>query len=224
MLDQLLPADIVAVEANNDSLAEPLLPEEAALMYRASPARLREFTIARGCARRALGKLGFPSIPILRGSSRQPLWPDGIVGSITHSRAYYAAAVARRTRLIAIGIDAEVNEPLPPGVLAIIARDEEVAWLNRRLPLSICWDRALFSAKESVFKAWFPITGRWLAFEDVSVDFEFRSNRFRARFLAEKPIVDGREITSFDGKVLVQAGQIVTAVSVERRPSSSCIG
>ena len=216
MLDRLLPADVVAEEANDGSLAEPLLTEEATLMHGASPERLREFTIARSCARRALAKLGFPSLPILRGSFREPLWPDSVVGSITHSRGYYAVAVARRERLISIGIDAEVNQPLPRGVLEIIACDEEVDRLNSQHCQSVCWERALFSAKESVFKAWFPITGRWLGFEDVTVNFKSENNRFRARFLAEKPIVDGRLMASFDGKIIVQAGLIITAVLVER--------
>jgi 4'-phosphopantetheinyl transferase EntD len=117
---------------------------------------------------------------------------------------------------VAIGIDAEVNEPLPHGVLAIVARDEEVARIDRRRRQGVYWDRALFSAKESVFKAWYPLTGRWLDFEDVTVNFESRSNRFKARFLAEKPIVEGRQIRFFDGKIIVQAGRIITAVFVKR--------
>ena len=59
------------------------------------------------------------------GAKREPLWPAGVVGSITHCDGYRAAAVARATDLATVGIDAEPHEPLPDGVLAAIALPAE---------------------------------------------------------------------------------------------------
>ena len=75
----------------------------------------------RTCARIALGRLGLPPAPLLSGPKREPLWPDGVVGSITHCDGYRAVAVARADQLASIGIDAEPHAELPAGILARIA-------------------------------------------------------------------------------------------------------
>jgi 4'-phosphopantetheinyl transferase N-terminal domain len=91
--------------------------------------RLREFTAARTCARLAIAKLGLPAGPILRGAWREPIWPRGVVGSITHCRGYRAAAVAKQRNVLTVGIGAEPDEQLPPGVLEQVAVASEQAWL-----------------------------------------------------------------------------------------------
>ena len=88
---------------------------------------------------------------------------------MTHCAGYRAAAVARSGDLAAVGIDAEPHAPLPPDVLELVARPEErveLTALEEARP-DLHWDRILFSAKEAVFKAWFPLTRRWLDFTDV---------------------------------------------------------
>nr|WP_245651785.1 hypothetical protein [Streptosporangium amethystogenes] len=107
----------------------------------------REFTTARWCARDALGHLGYPPMPVLPGAKGAPVWPPGVVGSITHCAGYRAAAVARSGDVATLGIDAEPNKPLPSGILEVITVDEElrrVTDLLRRDP-SVRWDRLLFS-------------------------------------------------------------------------------
>jgi 4'-phosphopantetheinyl transferase EntD len=96
---------------------EALLPEEEVLVARAVGQRRAEFTTVRTCARIALGRLGLPPAPLLSGPKREPLWPAGVVGSITHCDGYRAAAVARASEVAAIGIDAEPHDPLPAGIL-----------------------------------------------------------------------------------------------------------
>src|SRR4029077_12401529 len=132
-----------------------LFPEEAALVQSAVRKRRCEFAAGRYLARRALRGLGVPPRPILRGPNREPTWPDGVVGSITHCSGYCAATVASADVIEAIGIDAEVNDALPDDVLRIVMRNSERNWTGSRTD-AIHWDRIVFSAKESVFKAWFP--------------------------------------------------------------------
>jgi 4'-phosphopantetheinyl transferase EntD len=167
----LLGPAVSVVEAFTDDEQPTLLAGERSLVSGAIPSRVAEFTSARRCARDALAALGSPPVPILSGPHREPLWPTGIVGSITHCLGYRAAAVAPASGGRALGIDAEPNLPLPDGVLDIVARPDEraaVALLTDAVP-DVAWDRLLFSAKESVYKAWFPVTGTWLGFEDAEI-------------------------------------------------------
>ena len=214
MISAILPASVAAAEAVGDQPGGELLPEEEATLGGAVEKRRRDFALGRACARRALAELGLEATPILPGAQRQPLWPPGIVGSITHCPGYCAAAVARRARLASIGIDAEVHEALPDGVLGMIALAEERAWLDAAPRGGVRWDRVLFSAKESVYKAWFPLTGRWLGFEDALVTIDPGLATFHARLLVAGPTVEGRAVSAFDGRLLVRDGLVLTAVTL----------
>jgi 4'-phosphopantetheinyl transferase EntD len=213
----LLPA-VAAVEEFGDPPGAVLFPEEEAVIGRAVEKRRREFTTARACARAALARLGQPPVAILPGERGSPGWPPGIVGSITHCAGYRAAAVARATEVLAIGLDAEPDQPLPGGVLdavSLAAERASLADLARSAP-GPNWDRMLFCAKESVYKAWFPLTGRWLGFEQAHITLDPAARTFSARLLVPGPEVDGRELTAFDGRWLARRGLILTAISVAR--------
>ncbi len=215
MLERILPASAVVRETRGD-LDAALFPEEEALVERAVAKRRREFTTARACAREALAALGLPARPILSGPKGEPLWPAGIVGAITHCDGYRACALARSNELGSIGVDAEPNLPLPNGLLADIALPEErehLGELARRAPLTH-WDRLLFSIKESVYKAWFPLTGRWLGFEDAVVAIDLDEQRFSACLLVPGPVVGGCELTSFSGRWLADEGLVMAAIAL----------
>ena len=225
MIEELLPGSVVVVEAHADDAAAvaegiELYPEEEAVVARAVAKRRREFTVVRACARRAMEKLGVAPRPIVPGERGAPGWPEGLTGSMTHCEGYAAAALVRAADLASLGIDAEPHDALPEGVLTAIALPSEETRL-RRLTAdhpSVHWDRLLFSAKESVYKAWFPLTGRWLDFSEadieVSVDPGGRSGGLRAGLLVPGPVVDGRRIGTFDGRWSVRRGLVATAVSV----------
>lgn len=213
VIEDLLPAEVVSADVLGDDPDARLLPEEEPDVARAVEKRVREFTIARTCARRALGKLGVPEVPILRGPKRQPLWPAGIVGSITHTRGYYAAAVARADEMLTVGIDAEIHDELPDGVLGVVTLPEEREMLAA-LPGDLFWGRILFSAKESVYKAWFPLTERWLGFGDARLTFHPDENRFSVELRVEPPLVRGVPLTGFEGRYLVRDGFVVTAIAL----------
>jgi len=221
MMEELLPSNVASDEHWDDDLSACLLPEESAQLGLAIESRIREFTTARSCARRALGKLGLHPGPILRGPNREPLWPPGVVGSITHCKGFHAAVVARLSDLLAVGIDAEIHDELPAGVLEHVCFEPEISWLAKA-PKGVHWDRVVFSAKESVYKAWFPLTHQWLRFEDVAVFFRPTEGTFIARLLVESPPIDGRTFTEFHGRFMVRNGHVLTATAVPRQVSTGC--
>lgn len=81
----------------------------------------------------------------------------------------------------------------------------------------VCWDRMLFSAKESVYKAWFPLARRWLGFKEASIDIDAVNRSFTARLLVDGPVVNAAVLTGFDGRWVVSDGLIVTAIAVPRQ-------
>jgi 4'-phosphopantetheinyl transferase EntD len=210
MISKIVPLGVEAVETVGDDLAASLMFEEEVALGRVADGRRRDFTTGRTCARQALVKLGVPPKPIIPGPSREPLWPEGVVGSITHCARYAAAAVAKRQDFCSIGIDAEPHQELPAGVLRKVALPEEVKWLRTFSDTGIYWDRVLFSAKESVYKTWFPLTQSWLGFADAIVQFNVQQGTFHASLLIGGPIVNGERIQTVDGRFCISHGFVIT--------------
>jgi 4'-phosphopantetheinyl transferase EntD len=216
MIAEILPRGAVAVEARSDSADIILFPEEELALGRAVQKRRREFITARACAREALARLGLPPLPIPSGARGEPCWPAGIVGSITHCEGYRACAVAPRTELVTIGIDAEPNQALPDGVLTAIARPEELSQLRdlaRAVP-QVHWDRLLFSAKESIYKAWFPLAKRSLGFEDATLTIDSHRKTFSASLLVSWPSLAGVRLRKLPGRWLVRDGLLLTVIAL----------
>ncbi|WP_308404743.1 4'-phosphopantetheinyl transferase superfamily protein [Streptomyces sp. XM4011] len=219
MIAELLPREVSAVEMFGDPDGTPdLFPEEAAVVARAVPRRRQEFATVRACARTALERIGGPRVPLLPGERGAPGWPPGFIGSMTHCTGYRAAVVAAAGRgLASLGVDAEPHEALrDPGVVEMVTlpgEREHLAKLAASHP-RVRWERLLFSAKESVYKAWFPLTGRWLGFEEARIAFDPDAGAFTAELLVPGPVVDGVPIRRFAGRWLVRDGLLVTAIAV----------
>jgi 4'-phosphopantetheinyl transferase EntD len=221
LLSSVLPPAVVTVARLSDDDAGPLHPTEEPAVARAVSTRRAEFRTARACAREALASLGSPTEAVPVGEERAPVWPDGVVGSITHTRGFRGAAVAWRSAVRSVGIDAEVHDALPDGVLDAVSSETERAVLGRlagERP-DVSWDRLLFSAKESVYKTWFPLTGRWLGFEDAEL-VPAVDGTFVARLLVDGPTVDGAVVSSFAGRWAVAEGILATGIALPA-PSSA---
>lgn len=121
--------------------------------------------------------------------------------------------------VVAIGVDAEPNHELRDGVLKAVAGEAEEARILALLAAipEVSWDRMLFSAKESVYKAWFPLTGRRLRFRDARVDFNPVQATFSARLLVDGPVVNGEALAGLDGRWVAGNGLLATAIVVPRR-------
>ncbi|RPE38386.1 4'-phosphopantetheinyl transferase EntD [Streptomyces sp. Ag109_O5-1] len=223
MIEELLPDSVVVVEMLGDETIReaPLYPEEEAIVARAVPKRRREFAAVRACARSAMEKLGVPPQPVVSGERGAPRWPDGLIGSMTHCEGYCSAALARAADLASIGIDAEPQGPLPEGVgesVLLPSEQERLGRLAAERP-EVHWDRLLFSAKESVYKAWFPLTGKWLDFMEADIELfpepgERPRGTLRARLLVPGPTVGGRQLEVFEGRWGAGYGMLASAVVV----------
>lgn len=216
MIERIVPAEARTAEAYGDLPHATLFPEEELIVKSAVAKRRGEFTTARHCARQALTGLGAPAGAILTGERGAPLWPDGVVGSITHCDGYRAAVVARLARIASIGVDAEPALPLPAGVLDAVALPDEQVEIKELLESApeVRWDRLLFSAKESVYKAWFPLTRRFLEFEEARLVFDPAGGTFTAHLLAGPARAGSRTLHTFDGRWLSQDGILLTSVTV----------
>jgi 4'-phosphopantetheinyl transferase EntD len=158
--------------------------------------RVAEFAAGRVAARRALAALGVGPVVIPVGERRLPVWPTGVVGSITHCAGMVAAAVAWLEDLTAIGIDGEPAVPLEPDIVEAVATPAERAALADELAATV-----VFSAKESFYKCWSALDGPVLEFHDVAVELDDVS--FVATPAGGKP---------WPGRWAVRDGFVLTAV------------
>ena len=95
---------------------------------------------------------------------RVPLWPRGIAGSITHSRALALALVGRRTDVAGIGVDLESEQRVTDELARRVLLKRE-----RERAVEKDWYTMLFAAKEAVYKAVNPLVGEYLGFADVEI-------------------------------------------------------
>ncbi len=214
LLASLLPPTVVTRETTVDLRSARRFPSEEAAVATAVDARRREFFTTRICARRALAELGVADAAIPRGPAGSPIWPARVVGSLTHCVGFRAAAVARQWDVLSLGIDAEPRAGMPSEVLELVADPTErdhLAALHDRDP-AIPWDRLLFSAKESVYKAFFPLAARWLDFADVAVIID-PGGSFLAR-LRGPQLIRAARVETFAGRWGAGVGIIATAVAV----------
>jgi 4'-phosphopantetheinyl transferase EntD len=213
MLEVILPAGVESQECFGDSPGGVLFPEEEQVIAHAVASRRRQYATVRGCARACLARLGYPPVPILPGVGGAPTWPAGIRGSMTHCTGYAAAAVGLYPQISAIGIDAEPDAPLPDGVLDLIATPAEQDHLAAILgPDGPNWDRLLFSAKEAVYKAWFPLVGEWLDHQQAEIRFHPQRRTFTALLSRDGLTVDGRQVRRLHGRWIQERGIVLTAV------------
>jgi enterobactin synthetase component D / holo-[acyl-carrier protein] synthase len=214
MLEKILPAEVESEERFGEAPGGVLFPEEEKIIAHAVEARRREYATVRSCARACLRRLGHAQVPILPGIGGAPTWPIGVQGSMTHCTGYAAAAIGALPRISAIGIDAEPDVPLPEGVLDLVTTPAERDRLTRSQlePDSPNWDRLLFSAKEAVYKAWFPLVGEWLDHQEAEIIFDPRDETFAALLSRDGLIVGGHQVRRVEGRWLRERGILVTAV------------
>ncbi|QKW09795.1 4'-phosphopantetheinyl transferase superfamily protein [Streptomyces sp. NA04227] len=225
MIEDILPGKVACASSLGDLADEApgtLFPAEEAVITRAVAKRRQEFTTVRICARRALKQLGVEPVPLVPGKRGATAWPSGVVGSMTHCAGFRAAAVARAEDVTSLGIDAEPNLPLPEGVLEVVTRPAEARQLARLAELrpEVSWDRLLFSAKESVFKTWYPLTGEELDFDEAELDIDPDTGTFSARLLVPGPLVTGERVGVFHGRWLVRGGFVVSGIVLEAAAGS----
>lgn len=215
----LLPPAVVLEESAPERFAadlSELTAGEAALMAKAVDKRRREYTAGRVLARRAAAKLGLGAIEVLPREDRAPRWPEGVVGSITHTRGHVAVALARADALRGVGLDVEQAEPLKHRLWDMICTDEDRAMLDRYPePERSRLAKIVFSAKEAAYKAQFAITEQFLGFSAMHIDLDVAADRFLATFRQEagEAFAPGDVL---EGRLLRTDRLVATAVVIER--------
>jgi 4'-phosphopantetheinyl transferase EntD len=171
----MFPAGVAAAELREPGDVSLLLPGEAEYLGRAVTKRIQEFAAGRLCARRALMEFGVEDFPLGVAHDRQPVWPESIVGSITHTTGFCAAVVAERHRFIGLGIDAEIVGRVTAPLWPSICTPREIDWLRSQVGSDQAAAAALlFAAKEAFYKCQYAVVHEWLDFHDVSVETEVR--------------------------------------------------
>ena len=213
--DFLLPesARMVSVRCTDDGDLvnfRSLHPLEQTVVSHSVEKRKAEFGDARWCAHQALAQLGYCGTqPILRGNRGMPLWPDGYCGSMSHTSGMRAAAVAPVDQIRSLGIDIEPAQKLPVDIVDLILRDSEKPQIQRLRSAGIPYaDRIIFCAKEAVYKTWFPMTQRWLGFEQAEVD--LREDGTFIAYLLVRPT----PVPFISGRWAIDGGFVLTAAVV----------
>lgn len=213
----LFPSSVKCASTTVLTSDGPLGADEQAYISGAIEKRQMEFATGRKCAVAALKALGIVVPSLGRRDDRLPDWPPEIVGSITHCDGLCAAAVSAKKDTVFLGIDAEPNEPLPPGLLKRIASDREqseISSVSGQTSHPLCLDRTLFSAKECLFKALYPTVGYYFGFEQVEIGFDVEAGGFHAAL--SQALQDATGLTRLSGRFAATAEHTMTAIQVER--------
>jgi 4'-phosphopantetheinyl transferase EntD len=215
----LLAADVAVAASDPRAAPDGLLPEEAAAVAAAVDRRRREFAAGRVAARQAMAELGVHGAPVRRGADRAPVWPDGVVGSIAHTATACLAAAALTGEtpgaVRSVAVDLEPDAALEPALWASVCTAEELAWLDARPAAARArLARAIFSAKECLYKAHYPLTRVLHGFEVLRVELDLAAAAFTGIFLRE---IGGFAVGDrLEGRLAAGCGLILTAVTLRR--------
>jgi 4'-phosphopantetheinyl transferase EntD len=190
-----------------------LLTPERSGTQRMVAKRQREFTAGRIAARRAMVALGQAPQPVLPGADRAPIWPDGLVGSLSHCDSLCLCAMAHARDVRALGVDVEEDTPLEPEMIDTILTPPERKWLNHQRPGDMAnLAKLMFSAKETAYKAQYPLSREVLNFEAIAVLPDLAKGTFEATFTrAVGPFASG---TRMAGKFIRTHGLILTGLTL----------
>jgi len=213
-LRQLFDCRVEVAQGVPTADPDGLYPEELALVAAAVPKRRAEFGTGRACARRALAGLGVTACPILHDRDRAPIWPAGVVGSITHTEGYCAVVVARIEDARSVGLDAERDVPVELALEPRICTPAERRWLDAQPPE----ERGrlatlLLSAKEAFYKCQHAITKAALEFVDAELVVQLDTGRFEVGRILRSG-VDWSAVHGARGRFRREGGLIVTGVTL----------
>src|ERR1700722_15689506 len=179
LISDLFSPGVATIEGVPGVADEALFPEELHQIRTAREGRRADFATARVLARRALRTLGVEPTPLVCCSSGAPMWPAGVVGSITHTLEYCAVALGRAADFSSMGLDAERVRILEGRIADLVLTPRELRWLATQ-PTSERNDLLvlMFSAKEAFYKCQYPVTGAFLEFKDAELDIDRDAMRF----------------------------------------------
>ena len=180
-----------------DDYAVHLTSAEQVATRDMSEQRLRSYSTGRYLSHQLLANAGFPDTDVLSGDEREPLWPPGVQGSISHTDAWCLVAMTTAVRYCGLGVDIEQVQALESGLRDIVLTQQEqrdIAALPALSPLQQTsgntlsvtgWPAVYFSIKESLFKCRFPVERQWIDFHQATVSVDPDARTFSAVFAPE---------------------------------------
>ena len=213
----LFPGDVSIVVAKAGMGETLALPGEETHITKAVEKRKREFRAGRHCAHAAINALlnsnANDQIPIKVAASRKPCWPDGIVGSISHSGSHCSAIAANSTKYLSLGHDVEKAKELESNVHKMICTTTELAFIAKHSASGLPLTTIIFSAKESIHKTYSPINGHMLDFLDAEIEIDLENQRFKANIINPEPHPKV-EIPCLTGSFAISGGYIYTGIYI----------
>ncbi|WP_323782897.1 4'-phosphopantetheinyl transferase family protein [Leisingera sp.] len=215
LMRPLFAADVAVAGADPlDALPVPFAQEAAGLSPNAVAKRRNEFAAGRSAAHQAMQQLGLPPVPVPVGRDRAPVWPAGLVGSLTHTKSCAMAVLARTGDVQALGIDIEEDTPLKDALLPAICSEREQAWLRRQdNPGQMA--KVIFSAKEAAYKCQYTLSRAFYGFDGMELEFDLAAGAYQAVFTAGRPPFARGEAVG--GRFAVGAGLIITTAEIRGR-------
>ncbi|WP_299024007.1 4'-phosphopantetheinyl transferase [uncultured Sulfitobacter sp.] len=209
----VLPVEIAVAARDPRLMPDAIDADEGGAVANAVPARVAEYHAGRAAARAAMVSLGLPPRPIPMGQDRAPIWPDNVVGSISHSKNACVGAIGLRADWAGIGVDLEEATPLDPLLVAEVCTRNERVWLGQQPATERgLMAKLIFSAKEAAYKAQYPLSGALFGFEVLELVIDRSKSRFTASFLqSQGPFAAGAILA---GSYAHAAGLLVTGVAV----------
>jgi len=189
------------------------LPQESAVMVHMAPVRQRAYAAGRVAAHSAMAALGQSARPVLTAPDRAPVWPDGLAGSISHSKTCCVAALGPSSQFRALGVDVEEATALDSDLLPVVCTSAELGWLAAQ-PKSEAeiLAKMIFSAKECAYKCQYALTRALFGFETFEVTPDLDTGQFEATF--RRDVLPFSAGTCLHGRFVIANGLIVTAMAL----------
>ncbi|MCB9625772.1 MAG: 4'-phosphopantetheinyl transferase superfamily protein [Sandaracinaceae bacterium] len=210
---------VAEVDPREVDPARVLLEPEQAAVARAIESRRQQYAAGRLCARDAMRSLAIAEGAVTVGEDRAPCFPEGLVGTITHTQWWCAAAVALGRTHRALGVDVEPDTPLKASLFSsVLTPDEEAQLATYDEPLRGLLGKLVFSAKECAYKCQYTLTRTFYGFHGMRVELPegLRAfpdeGEFRAVFLRDAG--DFRPGDVLAGRFVRAEGYLMTGVEL----------
>ncbi len=185
-----------------------LLPENS---ERFAEKRKKEFIAGRLCALNSLFILNneFKTAPPV-GENREPIWPSGVVGAISHTRIQAAAITSNSLSHLGLDIESIIDSERFNKISSQFIAESERAIIGD----DSYRGTIIFSAKESLFKALYPSVQTFFGFLDAQV-IEITESSFTISLLRKDSIFQSFK-TPISGQFWERKGEIVTQISIPK--------
>ncbi|MGH8274217.1 MAG: 4'-phosphopantetheinyl transferase family protein [Gammaproteobacteria bacterium] len=221
MLDNLFPESVITEIAAPWMWSAELMREEKTIVGNAVDKRRREFAAGRTCARSILREFGFSgNLTIGKDKYGAPVWPEGIVGSISHTDDVCVVSIGRKTpEMTSLGVDVEKDTRLDPDLMNLVCDElEEETCCNSQIKDSLRLAKVIFSAKESLYKCLYPIIRTVLNFKDVHIQLDVSGQKFMGTINSN--LHDDFVKGACSGRVIYGEGHIYTSCTLNRAGNS----